>query len=222
MNAKKIAADAAVARIEDGMIVGLGTGSTAYYAIHGIADRIRNEGLRIKAVASSAASERLAEELGIPLVPFADIDGIDVTIDGADEADPSLNLIKGGGGALLREKILAANSREFLVIVDESKLVPTLGAFPLPVEIIPFAKEWTVSHLRKLGCEPTLRQADGKLFVTDNGNYIADCRFQAIADPESLASRIQSIPGVVEHGLFVKLAHAVFAGRQDGTVARLG
>lgn len=221
MNVKQIAAEAAVARIEDGMTVGLGTGSTAYFAIHGIADRIRNEGLRVRAVASSVATERMAAELGIPLVPFADIDGIDVTIDGADEVDPARNLIKGGGGALLREKILAANSRRFLVIVDESKLVPALGAFPLPVEIVSFASELTVKRLRELGCEPTLRQADGKPFVTDNGNWIADCRFGAIADPESLAARIQSIPGVVEHGLFVKLADTVFAGMSDGTVKQL-
>lgn len=220
MNAKQLAAVEAVTHIEDGMTVGLGTGSTSFFAIHRIAERVK-EGLRIRAVSSSKGSESLARELGIPIVPFADIDAIDVTIDGADEVDDAFNLIKGGGGALLREKILAANSRRFIVIVDESKLVRTLGTFPLPVEVVPFAHELTVRKLEALGCKPAIRQADGRPFVSDNGNYIVDCRFDAIPDPAALSGRLHAIPGVVEHGLFVRMTETVVVGSSEGTTRYL-
>ncbi|MFD0617762.1 ribose-5-phosphate isomerase RpiA [Paenibacillus sp. GCM10027629] len=215
MNPKQIAAEKAVESIEDGMIVGLGTGSTAYWAIQKIGERVR-DGLNIQAVASSTISEDLANELGIPVIPFADVETIDLTIDGADEVDANLQLTKGGGGALLREKLLAANSRRFIVIVDESKVVDTLGAFPLPVEIVPFAHELTVRKLQSLGCELTIRQKDGENFITDNGNLITDCRFGSITDPLTLHTQLNLIPGVVENGLFVGLTSQLIVGHSDG------
>ncbi len=215
INPKQIAAEKAVESIEDGMIVGLGTGSTAYWAIQKIGERVR-DGLNIQAVASSTISEDLANELGIPVIPFADVETIDLTIDGADEVDANLQLTKGGGGALLREKLLAANSRRFIVIVDESKVVDTLGVFPLPVEIVPFAHELTVRKLQSLGCELTIRQKDGVNFITDNGNLIADCRFGSITDPVTLHTQLNLIPGVVENGLFVGLTSQLIVGHSDG------
>lgn len=220
MNAKQAAAEKAAEHIESGMTVGLGTGTTAYYAIHRIAARVQ-EGLDIRAVASSKQSEELAKQLGIPIVPFAAIDGIDVTIDGADEVDQARNLIKGGGGALLREKILAANSTAFIVIVDESKLVRKLGAFALPVEIVPFACELTTKQVRALGCEPALRAVDGRPFVTDNGNFIVDCDFGVIDDAAELGCKLHRIPGVAEHGLFVGMTKTVIVGSADGSVRYL-
>jgi len=215
MNPKQIAAEKAVESIEDGMIIGLGTGSTAYWAIEKIGERVR-KGLKIQAVASSTVSESQARELGIPIIPFADVEAIDLTIDGADEVDVNLQLTKGGGGALLREKLLAANSRRFIVIVDESKVVDTLGAFPLPVEIVPFAHELTVRKLQALGCELTIRQKDGANYITDNGNLIADCRFGSITDPVTLHTQLNLIPGVVENGLFVGLTSQLIVGHADG------
>ncbi|KAI7255672.1 hypothetical protein KC345_g11095, partial [Hortaea werneckii] len=202
INVKQLAAEKAVEYVEDGMKVGLGTGSTAYWAIRKLGERVR-EGLKITAVATSQASEDQARELGIPLVLFGDIDQLDLTIDGADELDASLQLIKGGGGALLREKIVAMGSTRMIVVADESKAVTTLGKFPLPVEIVPFAWEWTVADLAKLGCKPELRRSGDELYKTDNGNYIADCRFEAIVSAPELALSLQRIPGVVEHGLFI-------------------
>lgn len=218
MNAKKIAAEKAVLSITDGMTVGLGTGSTAYWAIHGIAALIKEQGLQLKAVASSQSSENLARELGIPIVPFDEVEAIDITIDGADEVDEQLHLIKGGGGALLREKILAVNSKQMIVIVDASKRVGQLGKFPLPVEIVPFAESWTLRAIESLGCDARIRLKDGRPFVTDNGNWIADCRFGAIPDPGALTVRLNQIPGVVENGLFVGIASSVVVGNEDGTV----
>ncbi|MDQ3292603.1 MAG: ribose-5-phosphate isomerase RpiA [Bacteroidota bacterium] len=218
METKKLAAEKAVENIEDGMVVGLGTGSTAYWAIKKIGERVQ-EGLNIKAVASSKNSEDLAKESGIPIVPFSDIDAIDVTIDGADEVDKNFYLIKGGGGALLREKILASNSKKFIVIVDETKMVDTLGKFPLPVEIVPFASSLTIKKLQQLNCKVQIRQKDNKDFITDNGNLIADCFFGEIPDPEVLNTQLHSIPGVVENGLFKKeMVHHVIVGHNDGRV----
>lgn len=216
MNAKKLAAEKAVEFIEDGMIVGLGTGSTAYYAIQKIAERI-NTGLRIQAVATSRQSEEMARQTGIPIIPFSDVNLIDIDIDGADEVDKNFNLIKGGGGALLREKIIACNSKRFIVVVDQSKLVDTLGKFPLPVEIVPFAFELTMKKLQNLDCDIQIRQKEGKIFITDNGNYIVDCSFGEIADPAKLNSLIHLIPGVVETGLFVHgMVSSVIVGSDSG------
>jgi len=217
MNPKKLAAEKAVEFVEDGMIVGLGTGSTAYWAIQKIAQKI-NEGLRIRAVASSRNTEELANKLGIPLVPFSKIDFIDITIDGADEVDHSLNLIKGGGGALLREKILAANSKKFFVIIDESKRVERLGRFPLPVEIVPFASNFTINKLKQLKCEAKIRMVNDTEYVTDNGNLIIDCDFKQILEPAELNKQLNFIPGVVDNGLFTHMVSSVVIGYNDGTV----
>ncbi|MDQ8733609.1 ribose-5-phosphate isomerase RpiA [Paenibacillus sp. LHD-38] len=220
MESKKLAAEKAVEYVKDGMIVGLGTGSTAYWAIQKIGQRVK-EGLSIKAIATSKQSEDLAKELGITLLPFAEIDEIDVTIDGADEVDTHWNLIKGGGGALLREKIVAAASKQLIIIVDESKLALELGQFPLPVEIIPFGFEMTMRKLQKLGAEPVLRKAGDQAFVTDNGNYIADCHFGSIAQPEELHLTLNQIPGIVDNGLFIEMASVVIVGYANGTVRQL-
>ncbi|MCR8631792.1 ribose-5-phosphate isomerase RpiA [Paenibacillus radicis (ex Xue et al. 2023)] len=217
MNSKKLAAEKAVEFIEDGMTVGLGTGSTAYWAIQKIGERIK-EGLSIQAAASSVGSEDLAKQLGIPLIPLANLDLIDITIDGADEVDNNLNLIKGGGGALLREKIIASNSKKFIVIIDESKQVDQLGRFRLSVEIVPFASNLTINKLRELECDPQVRSLNNKPYITDNGNLIIDCDFGKIPNPEALNGQINLIPGVVENGLFIQMASLVVVGFNDGAV----
>ncbi|GAB6988839.1 ribose-5-phosphate isomerase RpiA [Paenibacillus pini] len=217
MNLKRIAAEKAVEFVEDGMKVGLGTGSTAYWAICKLGELVK-EGLSIQAVATSLASEKLAQEHGVPLIPFAKLDGLDLTIDGADELDHQLRLIKGGGGALLREKIVAFHSKQLIIVADESKLVDTLGTFPLPVEIVSFAMEWTMDALRALHCKPMLRTDEEKLFVTDNGNYIADCHFEVISDAEELQRRLMGIPGIVDQGLFLGMASKAVIGHSSGHV----
>lgn len=220
MNAKQAAAYKAVNYIEDGMIVGLGTGSTAYWAIHYLADRVA-QGLKVTTVATSEGTTSIATEKGIEISSLDSVAYIDIDIDGADEIDPGLNLIKGGGGALLREKIVAAASRKFIVIADESKLVDVLGKFPLPVEVLAFGRQHTAGHLQQLGCKPVLREKDGQVFITDNGHQILDCYFNAIPDPALLDQRINAIPGVVENGLFVRMAAKVIVGYADGSVKEL-
>ncbi|MDG0811937.1 ribose-5-phosphate isomerase RpiA [Cohnella rhizosphaerae] len=218
---KRLAGEEAVKLVEDGMLVGLGTGSTAYWAIVDIGRRVK-EGLKITAVPTSIRSEELAVSLGIPLVPLDDVPpgGIDLTIDGADEADGELNLIKGGGGALLREKIIAAHSKRLVIVADASKEVETLGTFPLPVEIVPFGFKLTMGRLEALGGHPSLRLIQGEEpYVTDNGNYIADCRFGVIADAAALETTLNLLPGVVENGLFVGMAERLILGREDGTLS---
>jgi len=217
INGKKLAAERAVDYIQQDMIIGLGTGSTAYWAIQKIGTKIK-EGLRIKAIATSRQSEKLATELQIPLTSFAENSIIDLTIDGADEVDKNLNLIKGGGGALLREKIVASASTTFIVVVDENKLVKKLGKFPLPVEVVPFAFERTLKTIQHLGCTPRIRLAENKFYVTDNGNYIIDCEFGVIENPENLHTQLNLIPGVVDNGLFVGMARRVVVGHINGTV----
>jgi len=220
MDAKKIAAERAVEYIKDGMTVGLGTGSTAYWAIEKIGARVY-EGLNIRAIATSTRTEEQARKLGIKLVPFSEIDKIDVTIDGADEVDLDLNLIKGGGGALLREKIVAAASRLLIIVADESKYVNRLGAFPLPVEVVRFGYEMTIRHLQDLGCKTVLRATEDGLYITDNGNYIVDCHFENIDNPADLHRRLNMIPGVVENGLFINMAGRVVIGYKNGNVKEL-
>lgn len=203
------------------MLVGLGTGSTAYWAIQKIGERVE-QGLKIRCVATSLQSEALAKSLNIPIVPFEEVDIIDITIDGADEADRNRNLIKGGGGALLREKIVAFNSKVFHVIVDESKLVGTLGAYPLPVEVVPFAVELTLKQLEKLGCKTTIRRSKDQNFITDNGNLIVDCDFRVIKDPAALDSQLKSIPGVAENGLFLNtMVSSIYVGYSNGMVKKI-
>ena len=221
MNTKQAAAYKAVSYIQDGMIVGLGTGSTAYWAIHYLAERVA-QGLKIVTVATSESTASIAAEKGIKVSSLDSVEYIDIDIDGADEVDPQLNLIKGGGGALLREKIVAAASREFIVIADESKLVDVLGRFPLPVEVLAFGREHTSRHLQQLGCKPVLREKDGEVYITDNGHQILDCHFNAIPDPALLDQQINAIPGVVENGLFVRMAKKVIVGYADGSVRELG
>lgn len=218
--AKKAAAEYAVRYVKDGMIVALGSGSTVYWMIQKLGERVRDEGLKIQAVPSSDRSEQLARGLNIPLLDVSAISRMDVGIDGADEVDRHGNLIKGGGGALLREKILAYNSAAFHVIVDSAKRVDVLGKFPLPVEVVPFGINLAMLHLKALGCTPVVRTSEGKPFVTDNGNRIVDCRFTAIADPDSLSAAIKKIPGVVETGLFSgKLVKSVIVGNDRGEVS---
>jgi len=221
MDPKRLVAEKAVSYIENGMIVGLGTGSTANEAIREIGKRVAG-GLRIKAVASSLKSEDLAKTSGIPIVPLSGITQIDIYIDGADEVNHDHYLIKGGGASLLREKILAYNSKKFLVIVDESKLVDQLGRFPLPVEVTPFAANLTLKHLIALGCSAGIRQKDQQHYVTDNGNLIADCSFGKITEPSILHNKIKSIPGVVETGIFDNsMVTSIIVGYSNGTIKEL-
>jgi ribose 5-phosphate isomerase A len=215
VNGKKIAAAKAIEYIRNGMTLGLGTGSTAYWAIQGIGERVK-QGLSVQAVATSVQSETLARELNIPIIPFSEVDRLDITIDGADEVDEKLNLIKGGGGALLREKIVAAATRFYIIIVDESKLVRYLGKFPLPVEVVTFAWELTMRRLAELGCTPRLRMAGDQPFITDNQAYILDCQFGEITDPAGLHRKISDIPGVMEDGFFIRMADIVVAGSPTG------
>jgi ribose 5-phosphate isomerase A len=212
---KKIAAGKAIEYIRNGMTIGLGTGSTAYWAIRGIGDMVKN-GLSVRAVATSIQSEDLARELHIPLIPFSEVDRLDITIDGADEVDPQFNLIKGGGGALLREKIVAAVTKLYIIIVDESKLVKQLGRFPLPVEVAPFAWELTDRRLTELGCTPKRRMSGDQPFLTDNQHYILDCSFGTIPDPAKLHRQVSDITGVMEDGFFIGMANIVIAGSPDG------
>lgn len=221
MKAKQLAAEAAVQYIQNGMTVGIGTGSTSAFAIEAIGKKLQ-QGLSIKAVASSLRSEEMAKAAGVGLISFSEVNTIDIYIDGADEVDKNLNLIKGGGGALLREKILAFNSKQFIVIVDSSKQVEHLGKFPLPVEVTPFAMELTIRQLQKLNCTTTIRQANNKPYVTDNGNHIIDCHFQKIEKVDELNRSIHAIPGVVENGLFPnKMVNKVIVGYENGEVKEL-
>ena len=216
-NPKKAAGERAAELVDDGMIVGLGTGSTAFYAIQRLGERVR-EGLPIRGVPTSEQSRIQAEREGIPLVDFAETTRIDLTIDGADEIDPAFNLIKGGGGALFREKLVATASLREIIVADESKLKDRLGAFPLPVEVVPFGWQFVRLKLEALGCRATLRVRENRTFVTDNGNHVLDCAFGAIDDPEDLERRIASTCGVVESGLFVGLAHQIVIGKPAGTI----
>jgi ribose 5-phosphate isomerase A len=223
MNPKQRAALAAVEYLKSDTTIGLGTGSTADFFLSALAAAMAKGVLKnIRAVASSKHSELRAAELGIPLIHLTTPNSIDLTVDGADEVDPNLNLIKGLGGALLREKILAQNTRQFIIIVDTSKRVTQLGTHSaLPVEIVPFAHESTGEFLRSFGCLPTLRrQADHSPFVTDNGNYIYDCKFSGIKDPAALDLALCGRSGVVESGLFLKMANIAIVA-DENTVTTL-
>jgi len=217
MTAKQAAGEKAAEWVKDGMIVGLGTGSTARWAIAKIGELVA-DGIKIQAVPTSVQSATQAKDLGIPLVELNAVDRIDVTIDGADEIDPQFDMIKGGGGALLREKLVAAASDVEVIVADPSKTVEVLGRkFLLPVEVVPFGWRRVERRLRELGGVPALRQTDGKPYETDNGNVILDAKFEEIADPASLEQALNMIPGVVENGLFVELAHVLIVGHDDGT-----
>jgi ribose 5-phosphate isomerase A len=216
MNVKQLAAEKAVSFLENGMTIGLGTGTTAYWAIEKIGERVKLENWKIKAIATSMRSEEQARGLGIPILDFSSIHSIDVTIDGADEVDEKLQLIKGGGGALLREKIVATNSKQMIVVADESKWVRTLGKFPLPVEVILFGWERTFEKLQLLGCEAKRRMNGTEPYITDNGNYIVDCSFVEIKDPPALHESVNAITGVVDNGLFIRIASKLVLGFNNG------
>lgn len=215
---KKMAGQAAAALVEDGMVLGLGTGSTAAFLVHALAERLRGGLSIVGAVPTSQDTAHLASSLQIPLVSLEKYPLLDLAIDGADEIDPGLNLIKGAGGALLREKVVATAARRFVVIGDSSKLVARLGTrFALPVEVVPFALSPVRRRLESLGASVQLRMRENQFFITDNQNYILDCRFPAgITDPASLQTQIRAIVGVVDHGLFLGIAQQAIIAGPDG------
>ncbi|MDX8045367.1 ribose-5-phosphate isomerase RpiA [Gracilibacillus sp. S3-1-1] len=205
---KQIVAKEAVNYVKDGMKLGLGSGSTMYFFMKELGERVQ-DGLNVVGIPTSNKTAEWAKEFNVPLTDFSETQELDLAIDGADEVDLNLQLIKGGGGALLREKVVAASAKEFLVIVDESKIVDHLGTFPLPVEVVPFGWEVTAKEITALGCELERRTDNGQVYVTDNGNYILDCKFDKILDPEKLNKDLQSLVGVVENGLFINMTSKV-------------
>jgi ribose 5-phosphate isomerase A len=224
---KRASGEAAAALVEDGMIVGLGTGSTAAYFVEALGVRVAREGLKLRGVPTSEATAALAARLGIPLLDLNDAGEIDLTVDGADEIGPGLSLIKGGGAALLREKLVWEASRRCVVIADAAKRVKQLGAFPLPVEVVAFGHKTTSRRLFDalaecdLGAAPRLRIKDGQPVLTDSGAVIYDIACGAIPDPSLLASALKSVTGVIEHGLFLDLADEALIGAAGGGVDRL-
>jgi ribose 5-phosphate isomerase A len=217
---KEAAARASLRFIKDGQVVGLGTGSTAAHFIRLLGEQVKN-GFRIRGIPSSDRSGEQATSMGIPLTTLDECQQIDVTVDGADEVDPQLRLIKGGGGALLREKIVASATRQLVIVADATKRVPVLGKFPLPVEVIKFAQALVVKKIEALGAQVALRRdANGKPYLTDEHNYILDCRFGQIPDADVLARQLSDMPGVVEHGLFIGMASVVLVA-EGGDVVEL-
>jgi len=223
--AKFVAAKRAADMVEDGMRVGLGTGSTAAWLVRCLGEMVREQGLKFTAVPTSSRTAELAREMGIDVISLDEAKWLDLTIDGADEFDEDLNLIKGGGGALLQEKIVATASDQMVVIADAGKEVETLGAFPLPVEIIPFGWQTTQALIEEtlvsmdvLGRSATLRMNGEAPFVTDEGNYILDLHLKRIGNVRQLAMVLNQIPGVVENGLFIDICDTVIIGYGDGTV----
>lgn len=218
-NPKQVAGYRAAEMVQTGSVVGLGTGSTVFFVLIRLAERIREEGLEITAVPTSVDTETKAREMGIPLVSLDEVGSIDLCIDGADEIDGDFHMIKGGGGALLREKVVASISEREVIVVGPEKVVSCLGTtFRLPVEVVPFARSLVVRKIQLMGAEPIVRMSDnGGSFLTDNGNEILDCHFpEGIDDPAALELALDAIPGVVESGLFISLAHAVVIGHPDG------
>ncbi len=223
--AKFVAAKRAVDFVEDGMRVGLGTGSTAAWMVRCLGELVRDEGLRIKGVPTSARTAQLAREVGIDVISLDEAKWLDLTIDGADEFDGDLNLIKGGGGALLQEKIVATASDQMIVIADIGKEVERLGAFPLPIEVIPFGWQTSKTLVEEilismdvLGRDATLRMVGDRPFVTDEGNHILDLHLNRIGNPRQLALVLNQVPGVVENGLFIDICDIVVVGYGDGRV----
>jgi ribose 5-phosphate isomerase A len=212
-NEKELTGRAAAQMVRDGDVVGLGTGSTAYFTVIALGERVK-AGLKIIGIPTSVKTADLARSLGIPLTTLDEHPEIDITIDGADEIDPKLRMIKGGGGALLREKVVASASKKMVAVVDSAKAVSVLGKFPLPVEIIAFARAVVEKKMVALGGSPKLRtKADGSPYITDNGNEILDCSFGQIADPPALALILSNTPGIVEHGLFIGIASLALVAR---------
>jgi ribose 5-phosphate isomerase A len=216
--AKQAAARASLQFVKEGQVVGLGTGSTAKFFIELLGEEVK-KGLQIRAIASSIRSQEQALQLGIPITTFHECQQIDVTVDGADEVDPQLRLIKGGGGALLREKIVASATKQFIIIVDKTKRVPILGKFPLPVEVIKFARPLIEKEIAALGATVDLRLGTGgQPYLTDENNYILDCCFGQIPNADALARQLSDMPGVVEHGLFIGMTSLVLVA--DGSEVR--
>ena len=216
---KRLAAEAAVAEVRDGMLVGLGTGSTAKHAIDAVGALVAR-GLRIRAVATSIASARQAQALGVELLDMADVARVDLTIDGADEINGALVAIKGAGGAMLREKVVAAASARMVVIADGSKHVHRLGTAPVPVEVVPFAREAVKAAVTALGGAPVLRRAGEGVYLTDQENLVLDCRFDPFPEPRALAVALQAVPGLVGHGLFLDEVDAAYLS-SNGTVTKV-
>ena len=222
--AKRAAAAKAIESfLQDGMTIGLGSGTTSRFFVRILGERVK-DGLRVVGVPSSKSTGELAQEVGIPLADLNDVEQLDLTIDGADEIDAKGRMIKGGGANLLWEKIVASASRKMVAIVDESKKVQRLGRFPLPIEVVPFAWRSTERHLQNLfkrngyaDVRIDVRGGTEKPLITDSGHYLLDCHLQTIADPESLALNLNQIPGVVEHGLFIGIATNAAVGKADGT-----
>lgn len=215
---KELAGRRAARFVENGMVVGLGTGSTVRFTLLELAERVRKDGLRFRGIPTSTDTERKAREWGLELATLDETPALDLAIDGADEVEPAFQMTKGGGGALLREKVVASIARRVIIVVGREKLVPRLGAsFPLPIEIVPFARGPVERTLVALGARPLLR-GGATPYVTDNGNWILDARFDGgIVDPRALEDRLARVPGIVESGLFIDLAHALVVGSSDGT-----
>ncbi len=212
---KRAAAESSLKYVKDGMVLGLGTGSTARYVLEGLSRRIADEGLLISGVPTSLATAEAAKILGIPLTSLEEHPSLDLAIDGADEVDPRLDLIKGLGGALFREKIVAAAAKRFIVVVDDSKLVQRLGTkTPVPVEVHPFGWRSTQKRIADLGARVVLRSRGREAFRTDNGNHILDAHFGPIRSPARLAAELDAVPGVVGHGLFLRMADLVLAASE--------
>ncbi|MGW8288799.1 MAG: ribose-5-phosphate isomerase RpiA [Candidatus Bathyarchaeia archaeon] len=218
--AKRGAALAAVQHAKDGFVVGLGSGSTAAYVIEEIGRLIREESIQVMGVPSSSQAMMVAVQSSVPLTTLDEHPVIDLDIDGADEVDGRLDMIKGGGGALTREKIVAHAAKQVVIVADETKLVEKLGAFKVPVEVLPFALATVKAEITKLGGKPFLRESKGKVgaVVTDNGNYILDVDFGLLPDAEELNRQLKLVPGVIETGLFIRLADLVYLAKPDGII----
>jgi ribose 5-phosphate isomerase A len=215
---KRAAAQAAADLVQDGMTIGLGSGSTFAMVVEALAAKVAS-GVKISGVATSVATAEAAKRAGITVLELDAVERLDLAIDGADEVDPNKNLIKGGGGAHVRERLVAAAGKEFVVVVDDKKLVPVLGkGFALPIEVLPFDWKHTERRVAATGCKPALRQRDGQPIDTDNGNYVLDCKYESIDDPAWLAEHLCTLTGIVDHGLFVGMAGRVLVGDDAGKV----
>ena len=215
--AKSAAARMAASLVEDGMCLGLGSGSTFLLVVEELGSRIREEGLSISGVPTSSGTEQAARAVGISILSLDEASRLDIAIDGADEIDPNRNMIKGGGAALVREKIVAAAADEMVVVIDENKIVDRLGvAFPLPIEVLAFGARQAEAAIAQTGCDTALRCVDGQPVITDNGNYIIDCHYNGIDDAAALHDQLNGLPGVLDNGLFIGMAGRVLVGHQDG------
>lgn len=215
MDKKKIAGEKATEYVKDGMILGLGTGSTAYHMVNKIGEMVK-AGMDLKGVPTSKATEEQAKALGIPLLSINEVDHIDIDIDGVDEIDPAFNATKGGGGALFREKVVADLADMVIWICDDSKLVDSLGAFPLPIEILQYGYTQTIKKMAAYGWNPVLRERDGKVFVTDNGNYIVDLHLEKPVDIQDVKQKLSTIVGVLETGQFLNFCKYLIVGSDNG------